>query len=432
VPPTLIVTRVVERLVTATPVPVTSTCLRGNLADASEVVIGALAPLSRPGSLLTGFAMQTAFSIAADDLNTAGGVGGKPVRLITYDTANSVEQATRFAERLIVLDCAAVLVGGYHAQVAQAIKAVAVKYGIPVIFSGAAIDELTADAVPVVFRISPATGMMAGMAAQWLADVGDYNGDGERHAVLVVENNIDSSSYIERVRENLADAGFIVETLTVDLPAIDFSPVIARIVALDLVPDAVLIGVTGNAAYSLQEQILAAGIGPQQRTLLVNNSSALNDTLFWQRVPDGLYTVVSRLGPWPSTVPARGAQFAEKFRAYFDRWPDLYTFASYDAVLLAGDAILRAGSLDPAAIVTALEQTDIELAAGHYRFAYGAHHPPDGKAEPAYWWHQWLDVPLLYLQYDKVNQPASAAPVIWPPIYRTTDSSVLSQAGAQP
>ncbi|HMN28265.1 MAG TPA: ABC transporter substrate-binding protein, partial [Caldilineaceae bacterium] len=327
-PPTLIVTRVVERLVTATPVPTTAACQHGSLADAGEVVIGALAPLSRTGSLLTGFAMQTAFSIAADELNAAGGGGGKPVRLITYDTAGSADQAGRFAERLILLDCAAVLVGGYNTQVALAIKAVAQKYGTPVIFSGAAQDELTADAAPEVFRINPTTGMMAAMPAQWLAEVGDYNGDHERHVVLIAENNTDARAYFERVRQNLIDAGFAVEVLTVELPASDFSPVIARIVALDLVPDAVLIGVSGDAAFALQQQMLAAGIGPQQRTLLVTNSSALNDTLFWNRMPNGLYTVVSRLGPWPSTVSARGAQFVEKFRTYFDRWPDIYTFAA--------------------------------------------------------------------------------------------------------
>ncbi|HMN28266.1 MAG TPA: hypothetical protein PKE45_08935, partial [Caldilineaceae bacterium] len=99
---------------------------------------------------------------------------------------------------------------------------------------------------------------------------------------------------------------------------------------------------------------------------------------------------------------------------------------------LAGDAIQRAASLDGSAIITALEQSDVELASGRYHFAYSAMHPPDGESEPAYWWHQWLDAPLLYLQYAEPNQPASAAPVIWPPLYRTVDAPVLSQPGAQP
>jgi DNA-binding NtrC family response regulator len=49
----------------------------------------------------------------------------------------------RYAERLIEQDCAALLVGVYHAQVGQAVKAVSIRLGIPVIFSGIyAVDEV--------------------------------------------------------------------------------------------------------------------------------------------------------------------------------------------------------------------------------------------------------------------------------------------------
>jgi branched-chain amino acid transport system substrate-binding protein len=431
---TVEVTRIVEvdRVVTATPAPVAPACVRGDLASASNIVIGALAPLSRPGSLLIGFTMQTAFSLAVEDLNAAGGIDGKPVRLVTYDTANSPEQASLYAERLVTLDCAAVIVGGYHSQVAIAIKEVARRHGVPVIFSSAMTDELTADAAPEVFRIAPSFAIMAALPGQWLSDVGDYNQDGDKYVVLIVENSNDSLSYAERVRGGLTQAGFASQVLPVDLPTTDFSSVIARMVALDRVPDAAFLMAPGEAALQLQQQMLAAGIGPQQHTLLISNSSALNETLFWQRVPNGLYTVVARIGPWPSTVSAMGAQFAEKFRPYFDRWPDLHAFAAYDAVRLAGDAIQRAGSLDPSAIIRALEESDVLLASGRSHFPFGAATPPNGEDQPAHWWHQWLDAPLLYLQYSELNQPSSAAAVIWPPLYQTVDRSVLSQPGTHP
>lgn len=428
VPPQVIeVTRIVERVVTATPAPTPTACVRNSLADAREVVIGAIVPLSRPGTVLTGFAMQTAFNIAVDDLNAAGGINNIPVRLVTYDTASLPELGARYTERLITLDCAAVIVGGHHQQVALAAREVAHRYGVPLIISSAMADEITSDPIPEIFRISPAWTMVTEMPGRWLTEVGDYNHDHYQLAVIVADNSGEMASYLSGVREGLATAGFQVETIAVDLPATDFSPAIARIVALEHVPDAVLITVSGDAAFQLHQQMLAAGIGPQQRTLIAANSGALNDQLFWQQVPNGLYTVVPRVGPWPTTVSALGAEFADKYRLYFDRWPEAQAFAAYDAVRLAADAIGRANSLNPAAIIRALEESDVVLASGRYRFPYGAESPPN-KATPAFWWHQWLDAPLLYLQYSEVGQPASAAPVIWPATYRTVDRPVLSQS----
>jgi branched-chain amino acid transport system substrate-binding protein len=424
VPPiTVEVTRIVERLVVATPAP--AACSRGQLASATEVVIGALAPLSRPGSILAGFAMQTAFTLAVDDINTAGGIGGKPVRLVTYDGANSPERGALYSERLATLDCASILVGVYHSPVAVAVKEVAHRYGLPVIFTSAAADELTTSQYPEVFRISPTMSMLAQMPGKWLAEVGDFNHDGDNFAILIAENAAESQVMLEQVQQWLRTYQIRFETIAVDLPTTDFSSVIARIVALERVPDAVFINISGEAAFDLQQQMLNARIGPEQSTLIVSNVSAQNDQTFWHRVPNGVFTVVPKMGPWPSTVPALGTHFAERYRTYFDRWPEASAFAAYDAIRLAADAIRRSNSLVPADIIAALEASDIDLASGHYTFPYNSTNPPDGKETPAYLWHQWPDAPLLYFQYGAVNQPASAAPVIWPTAYRTIDTAVL-------
>lgn len=419
--------RIVERVVTATPETPPAVCARGDLAAASEVVIGALAPLSSPGAIRTGLAMQTAFNLAVDDLNNGGGIGGRPVRLVTYDTANSAELGARYAEQLIEQDCAALLVGVHHAQVAQAVKAVVERLGVPIIFSAVYGDDLTADLAPAVFRLNPNYTMLAQMPGQWLTAVGDYNHDGTRFVVQVTDHTNDTAGYAVRTSEWLTKSGFSVRTLQVDLPTNDFSPVIARIVALEKAPDAILLLLPGDTAFSAQQQLLAAGVGPDHATLIVSNMLAVTEPTFWQLVPDGVYTVVPHFGAWPSTVTPLGAEFARRHQAFFDHWPEGESFAAYDAVRLAGDAIQRANSLAPSALITALEQSDVTLASGHYRFPYGAGHPPDGVEEPLNWWHQWLDVQLLYLQFDKPNQPPAEAPVIWPPLYQTVEGPVLSR-----
>jgi ABC-type branched-subunit amino acid transport system substrate-binding protein len=399
-------------------------CGQLTFTTAQEIVIGALAPLSKPGAMQSGFAMQTAFNIAIDEINTQGGIAGKPARLLAYDTAGLPEQGARFAERLISQDCASILVGVYHSNVALAVKEVVHHLGTPVIFADPYADEITADHWPEIFRIAPTGSMLAQMPAQWMAEVGDYNRDGEKQVAIVAENSPYNAAKLELMQHWMAVNGFKTEIIQVDLPTTDFNAVVARVVAFDHMPDAIFLQIHGNTVYDLQSALLNAGIGPQKNTLLVSNLTAIDDDNFWARLPEGVNTVMPKIGPWPATIGKKGRAFAEKYHVYANRWPEAYAFEAYDAVLLAADAISRTHSLAPRDLISALEATDIELAAGHYTFPYNSKHPPNGADEPAYLWHQWPNPPLFYLQYTAANQKASQAAIIWPPQARTSPTPI--------
>lgn len=399
-------------------------CGQVTFTTAQEIVIGGLAPLSKPGAMQSGFAMQIAFNLAIEEINAQGGIAGKPVRLLAYDTAGLPEQGARFAERLITQDCAVMLVGVYHSNVALTVKEVAHRLGTPIIFADPYADEVTADQWPEIFRIAPTGSMLAQMPAQWMAEVGDYNQDGEKQVAVVVENSPFSSAKLELMQHWMTVHGFKMDVIQVDLPTTDFNAVVARVVAFDHLPDALFLQVHGDAVYDLQKALLAAGIGPQKNTLLVSNLAAIDDDTFWSRLPEGVNTIMPKVGPWQTTVGKKGRAFAEKYRAYSNRWPEAYAFEAYDAVLLAADAISRTQSLAPRDLIPALETTDIELAAGHYTFPYNSKHPPNGSDEPAYLWHQWPNPPLFYLQYTEANQKPGEAAIIWPPQARTSSAPI--------
>ncbi len=169
---------------------------------------------------------------------------------------------------------------------------------------------------------------------------------------------------------------------------------------------------------------MEGGVDPAQ-TIVVANQVALNHDEFWQNVPDGQWAVVPRIGPWASSASERGLEFAEAYRARMGRFPEAYAFEAYDSLHLMADAINRAGSLDPDAIIAALEATDFEGAAGNYYFPYGSGSPPEDAGEPAFMWHQWPEVPLLFLQYTEAGQHSDDVEVIWPAAYRTTEGAVV-------
>ena len=404
-------------------------CAPTDISEVDEVVIGATAPLSKPGSVVGGRVMQAAFSIAVDEINDAGGILGKPLRIIINDTEGLPERGTAVMERLITLDCVPAVVGEYHSAVGLTMKEVAHKYHIPIVFSETYNDKITSVKYPEVFRIAPTSTFTAQMDGKWLSEVGDYNGDGELFAVIVAENTGYGTGQVKKAETWFPEYGIDLEVFLADLPTQDFAPIIARIGALATTPDAIFIKVTGETSYNAQQQMAEAGLGPNDDTIVVANQVALTHTEFWENVPDGNYAVVPRVGPWSAMATEVGNAFADKYRAQMDRWPEAYAFEAYDALKIMANAIENAGSLDADAIIAALEATDLEGAAGHYTFPYGSSNPPDGVDVPDFMWHQWADVPLLYLQYTEVNQHSDDVEVIWPAAYRTSEGLIVRPGG---
>lgn len=420
VPVTVEVTREVisERIVTATPQPA-APCLQPPLAQAQEVVIGAILPLSQVASMQGSLAVQVALNLAAGQINAAGGIDGRPLRIWYADAGSDPGRAAAAAQQAISEQCAVALLATQTSESVQAIAAAAQASRTPVLVLEAAENALTEARLPHLFRLAPANAMLAGMYADWLTTVGDYNGDGTRQALIVAEQSESGLAYAEMIAAALREQAFSADIFDVDLPRADFSSLIARIVVRETAPDAILIRFNGESAADFQRQLIENGIGPARQTLLVATRQALMQDSFWPLVGEsGNYTVVGRAGPWHSTATARGADFAAAFDAWLKRWPDTAAFLAYDAVYLLSDAILRTATLAGSDMVTALEDTNMDGAVGHYSFPVNSRTAAAGAAaagEAAWSWHQWLQPPLIFLQYTAVGQPAAEMTVIWPP-----------------
>lgn len=412
------ITRMVQQQIIVTPTPSPATpCAPTSLAEADHITIGALLPLSPPGALLPGFAMQTALSIATAELNDQGGIEGRPVHLLTYDSAGTPERAVEFAKRLIHDDCAVAIIGFYHSSVALAVAPVAREAGIPVIVAEATDNRLTDLGYPEVFRLAPSQAMLAEFPAAWLQSTGDYNQDGHLTAAILAGNTSLSTAQADQISAAFAAVNIPIELYRVDLPTNDHASLIARLVTLPQVPDAIFIYIKGEPALTLQRELLAAGIAPNRGTQIVQHHAGLDHAQFWRMVPDGVGTLVARSGPWPGTANEISEAFAAAYTQFHGRWPEAYAFTSYDAVMILADAIRRAPSLRGVDLLAALETTDILLSSGHIRFSPAtlppATLPPaTGATDPVYS-HQRLSPPLYYLQYQSPSQSADTLTPVW-------------------
>ncbi|HID09393.1 TPA: hypothetical protein EYP13_04135, partial [Candidatus Micrarchaeota archaeon] len=142
------------------------------LAGAQEyILIGGVAPLSAPGAAESGHEMKLAMEMAVEEINAAGGVLGKPIKLVVEDTRGLPEEGAAAMNRLADMGVVGV-VGEFHSAVAKAEIEVAQARKTPFIISEAWADVLTAKQYEYVFRLAPANSLFYTKVADWIRAVG--------------------------------------------------------------------------------------------------------------------------------------------------------------------------------------------------------------------------------------------------------------------
>src|SRR3989449_3987574 len=69
-------------------------------AFGDEIVVGFMVPLTKKGASY-GVQSRAATEVAVEEINAAGGIGGKKLRMITKDTEGDNAPAIQLARRLI-------------------------------------------------------------------------------------------------------------------------------------------------------------------------------------------------------------------------------------------------------------------------------------------------------------------------------------------
>jgi branched-chain amino acid transport system substrate-binding protein len=412
----------------ATQPPATAAVVQPTSAPAAATIrIGGVGPLSAPGDVVTGIAMQFAMNLAVKDINAKGGVLGKPVELIFGDTEGLPERGTAVTERLITNDKVIAIVGEAHSAVGLAEADVAHKYNIPILFSETWSDKITQTGYPEVFRIAPASSMTSMIGVDW------HKALGSKSILEIAENTDYGTGQAAADKKSFEAAGIkFLDTIFVDMTTTDFQPILARIQAMNPAPDAINVAVTSAAAYNLEQQMVDMGIAPTAKTIGMASSNAIAPE-FWQSVPNGNYYVFNYIGLPPALFNDTTKHVADEYRNVFKTEPASYALEAYDSVWIVANAITKAGSTDSKALISAIEDTDVVLAQGRYWFKYTSKNPvPSDGSVPAYMWHQWPDPAILLMQYFKPKQAWQDAAIVWPPTYQTYKDKALIPYGTTP
>ncbi len=384
------------------------------------IKIGALAPLSAPGTVVGGEAMRDAMLIAGEDINAAGGVLGCPVEIVVGDTEGLPEKAKALMEKLITQDGVVAVGGGYHSSVGVASKDIADARGIPVVFAETWNDTITGDKQKYIFRIAPLSSWASSMIWKYAATV-----PGVKKVAILTENTDYGIPAAKETADGLTSAGIESVTFSADIGNQDFAGIVQRIKAEN--PDMIITLATGEAAYNFTQQAADAGIGPQDLPFQTGQD-ALESGAFWRNVPDGKYAFIQRIGLPENLFNDKAKAFSDKYKARTGKGAvESYAMEGYDSIAVLAQAISEAGSTEGEAIVNALENISHEGTLGRIYFPYGTKKDPSVDGHGNEWWHQWPDVALTMIQYQEEGQNSADAPIVYPDTYKTGDAVIVGK-----
>lgn len=160
------------------------------------ITIGAILPLTGDAAAY-GTPLQRAIEIALDEINTANGVGGRPLRVDFQDGKCSGTDGANAAQNLISVKGIKYIIGGACSGETLGFAPIANENKVIVISPSATSPDITTNGGEYVFRLSPSDALAGKVAAQYAAkDLG------ARRAALISEQ----TDYAQGLRKTFADA----------------------------------------------------------------------------------------------------------------------------------------------------------------------------------------------------------------------------------
>ncbi len=352
------------------------------------IKIGVVGPRTG-GAAATGTAFEEGIALALDKINATGGLLGKKVEVIFEDTAGDPAKAASGIEKLITKDKVVMVLGESHSSAALAEIDVANRYKVPLIIAEAWHDDITKKNYPYVFRAGPCNSGVVN--DNIIGFVKDYKFE----RVAIFAENTDWGMGIKELAEKaLKDAGVAHMTIITERKSQDHYAELNKVKKFN--PDLMLAFVYGFGVHYLIAQAGEVGMIPGQALLLEGAGPPSLWPEFWKTVGQygNLELFVSRMHEKVMLTPV-AKEFDAAYRKKFGKAPTDYKSRSiYDVLLIAADAIKRAGSTASDKLVKALEATELVVSSGVVKF---------GTEKGTYAYHQWQP-PMLIIQWQDKKQ----------------------------
>ena len=307
---------------------------------------GYLAPYDQPS--LKGV------QLAIEQLNAAGGVSGKQIKLIVKDTRSDTAQAAVAAQELVDEGVAAMIVS-CDVDPAVASGTIAQAAEIPAASSCASTPTLPAAVGPYMFSNYTADNLQGAVLAQYARKQGHQN------AYILLSRD---TPYTEKLPEYFGEAfkkmgGEVVAVGEYTMGQQDFSAEVTKIKGLSPQPDVIQTSAYEPDFPAFIKQLRAAGI----KTPVLGSDGIDSPTTFGLgEVAEGV--VFSNAGFASPGSPLEAYEMAYQ-KKYGEPNDTVFTATGYDLMKVIAAAVEAAGSTDGKAIRDAWDNLEnVQVATG--------------------------------------------------------------------
>lgn len=331
----------------------------GQVVASSTIDIGAILPLSGAASS-NGVRIVDGMNLAIEQINSAGGIIGKQLNLITQDNRLDPAETVSIGERLIERDNVSVIVGAYASSATLALAPLTERYQVPHVVAISTSPAVTQTGSEWIFRLCSTNAIDAELIAEKLIDLGFTN-----NAYLPVDNDW-GLSVAQSYQEPLEALG--AETATIEPVAMSETQYLPQLSTVRASGANSMIA-TQDVEYLaiMVEQRFEVGV--HNLNYISTSGTPLNIVIdLIDDAAEGIYGVEYYL-PYPmgGDTP-ENKTFFEQFTEKYGYEPDYMAAQGYVVMTVIADAIERAGTDDRAAIRDALAETQMDTIRGYVEF----------------------------------------------------------------
>lgn len=320
-------------------------------ASADSIKIGA--PFNVTGGLssLDAPALNGA-KLKAKEINDAGGINGKTIELVIYDTKTDPTVIASVASQLLNSDKVPVAMGFTDSDSALALGPIFQTAGVPFVTPGATSPKLPEQVGTDMFLACFGDNVQAAAGAEFV--LSKLSG---KNVYLLRDNSAEYTTLLAKYFDEALTngGGKIVARDDYKSGDTSFTAQITKLKALSEKPDVLFVSAMPDDIGLIVKQMRQAGVtqpivggdGYDTPLLLSVGGKAANDVY---------YTTHAYMATSGST-PAIAKFYADYKAAYGTEPENAFAALGYDTVGLIADAIKRAGSDDPAKIRDALAAT---------------------------------------------------------------------------
>ena len=331
---------------------------------ADEIAVGSIHDLSG-GLDIYGKPMLDALTLAIEEQNAAGGLLGKKVKLISYDPQSNMQLYAQFAQQAALKDKVAVVMGGITSASREVIRPVLDRYKT-LYFYNTQYEGGVCDRNIFLTGVTPAqtVGKLVPYAMKkW----------GKKIYVVAADYNYGqiTSQWVKKFAQESGGSTVAIEFFPLDVT--NFGPTISKIEAAK--PDMVWSALVGGAHISFYRQWAAAGLN--KKIPLASTTFGVGNEHIVLSAEEANGFLLAYNYFQSLDTPANKAflgRFHKRFGADYPNVTEL-AMGTYQGFKLWAEGVKKAGSIDQAKVVAALETgISIDAPSGKVTIDSPTHH----------------------------------------------------------